>query len=1295
MGMVFRARDALSGQAVALKLMHSTDSEEAIRRFTREAELLARLSHPGIVAYVAHGVAEGNQPFLAMEWLEGESLVQRLSRQPLDVAETLAMFLRIAESLDAAHQRGIIHRDLKPSNLFLRSGRPEDVVILDFGLARHVFPSQALTLGPVLLGTPGYMAPEQVSSRMDITPGADIFALGCVLYECLTGRQPFMAPILQEVLAKILLAEPPPLRDLREELPASWQMLVNAMLAKDAKQRLPDARSLLAALSALEEGRPEGLPPPREAAPRPPSGLSGPEQQLVSVLLAVPFVPEGEMPTLTPGQSTVSGQAPFHTLREELAAHGARVERLVDGSLLATFLPERGTATDQAAMAARSALFLKERWTEAWVVLVTGRGVMSGKLLVGEAMDRAGALLRRLKEEASSAHVALDGLTAGLLGPGFQLAPAGEDTFLLKGEHLSVDETRPLLGRPTPCVGRELELSMLELAFSTCLEEPSARALLVTAPAGMGKSRLRHEFLRRLERRGQPVLMLMGRAEPMSPKATSGVLGQALLLLCGIQEAEPHKARLEKFAQRIGRNLAPEQASEALEFLGELCGLSTLDAGGPRLRAAREDPALMSAQVSRVLQAFLRAECEHSPVLLVLEDLHWCDGLTVRLVDEALRALSECPLMVLALARPEAKASFPGLWSHCLTEVPLSALSKRAGGRLVHEVLGKELSQSTVDRLVEQAAGNALFLEELIRAVKEGRGESPPRTVLAMLQARLLRLEPEARQVLLAASLLGRTFWAGAVRALLEEGPAVERLEHWLRLLVQQELIEPQPGSRFPTEQEFRLRHALLCDAAQELVPASHKPAAHRRAGVWLEQVGEPDPLVLAEHFQLGQEQERALHFYTLAVERGRGLELPRVIQALEAAVAHGASGEVKAQMRRLQSLAYRITGDVTRALETGREALPGLKPGSTQWCRLVAGLIYTSLVVQEHALAVELGLLLLAHEPDSDAVESYVDTVCFMACLAICRGTRPEAMHLLARAEAIGAPGLEQNAFLRGVLRYTRALFTYVFEARPWRTWALAEQASQAFQEQHLEWKQLTARGIDREWKQLTALVVEGAALAALGDWGSAARKLHESQAMTRQSGRPVDVHYTELHTLMLLCGSPDAAHREAARTLALKWVGAPSPNPTLSGLVHMALCRLTADPREAEEHGRKACEPMGLLLFEYHASLALSSLLLAQGRATEARQVATRGAREWAKTEGAGVAAVAVAVTLAEACFMEGDEEAGEAALSQAVRHLEARAEDIPDRAARERFLRQVPENARTLELAHQRKHLVRVHT
>jgi serine/threonine protein kinase len=252
MGTVYRATDSLSGQPVALKLLHLAPSADTARRFAREAELLSTLRHPGIVAYVAHGHTEQEQPFLAMEWLDGEDLAQRLTRPPLSLAETLSLLRHTARALTVAHQHGVIHRDLKPSNLFLRQGRPEEVVLLDFGLARHVLPSVGMTASQMLLGTPGYMAPEQATGQTKLTPGADIFSLGCVLYECLTGQPPFRGPNLVATLARILFNEPTPLRELRPELPAALQELLERMLAKEPAHRLPDASSLLSELEALQ-----------------------------------------------------------------------------------------------------------------------------------------------------------------------------------------------------------------------------------------------------------------------------------------------------------------------------------------------------------------------------------------------------------------------------------------------------------------------------------------------------------------------------------------------------------------------------------------------------------------------------------------------------------------------------------------------------------------------------------------------------------------------------------------------------------------------------------------------------------------------------------------------------------------------------------------------------------------------------------------------------------------------------------------------------------------------------------
>src|SRR5262249_31443405 len=150
MAQIFRARDLVSGDAVAVKVMLDGQSQQALR-FTREASLLSGLRHPGIVQYIADGITEAGEPYLAMEWLEGEDLSHRLKHGALDIQDTLALISQVAGALAVAHERGIVHRDIKPSNLFLVGGHIDRVKVLDFGIA-WLTGATALTRADVMIG---------------------------------------------------------------------------------------------------------------------------------------------------------------------------------------------------------------------------------------------------------------------------------------------------------------------------------------------------------------------------------------------------------------------------------------------------------------------------------------------------------------------------------------------------------------------------------------------------------------------------------------------------------------------------------------------------------------------------------------------------------------------------------------------------------------------------------------------------------------------------------------------------------------------------------------------------------------------------------------------------------------------------------------------------------------------------------------------------------------------------------------------------------------------------------------
>jgi serine/threonine protein kinase len=251
MGEVYRARDRMTDQVIALKIL-TGQTDRHIERFARETELLDRLRHPAIVAYLGNGLAAPRRPYLAMEWLEGEELASLLRRGRLAPADAFAALCRVADALAFVHARGVVHRDIKPSNLFVVRGRVAGLKLIDLGIALEgPHDRAALAEGGGLLGTPGYMAPEQVRCQVEIGPPADLFALGCVVYECLTGRRAFAGDHAAAVQAKVLLDDLPPVGAICPDVPAGLEALLARMLSKDPADRPIDGAALCAELDAL------------------------------------------------------------------------------------------------------------------------------------------------------------------------------------------------------------------------------------------------------------------------------------------------------------------------------------------------------------------------------------------------------------------------------------------------------------------------------------------------------------------------------------------------------------------------------------------------------------------------------------------------------------------------------------------------------------------------------------------------------------------------------------------------------------------------------------------------------------------------------------------------------------------------------------------------------------------------------------------------------------------------------------------------------------------------------------
>jgi hypothetical protein len=780
MGTVYKATDRRNGGLVAVKILN-VKSLTDVGRFDQEAAMLRELRHPGIVRYVDHGLTSHGDPYIAMEWLEGETLEQRLARGALPPAGVAHLGGRVLDALAVAHERGIVHRDIKPSNVFLVGWRLFDIRIIDFGVARRVFDPKRFTRRGATVGTPLYTAPEQARGEGNVDGRADIFSLGCVMFECLAGKPPFLGKSPQDVMEKICVGPAPELQEKCKELDVELARLVGRMFAQDRRLRPGSARELgrelravAARLGALEDAA------VRADGGRPPEALGFSEQRVMAGLV-VSFVPPRRIATRVAAGTIVDGVVEDHRRAEDVrtvaAEVGASAESFARGRFILT-PPVAGPIADQAREMARAALRLHETFPEARFCLGVGRAMLLAGLPVGDLCDQLTDLLSDLPGT-----VRLDATAARLLPPRLVVRGPDGEAWLAVAE--ATRATVAAADAPVPLfLGREREIGGLIDTLAECAEEEVARATVMTAPAGGGKTRLARELVARVRAGSRPA---------------------AAYFLRG---------RQERAATPYGL-LAPLFAEAHIET-------------GPEVPAPSLEKALLE---------WLAGLAATEPVVLVCDDLQWADPASAELLGRALQELRDRPLLVAGFGRPELDVQFPRLWrARDVQRTRLAPLSQKSGAALLRWHL-PEATTEAADHVLDRWEGNPFFLAELAEAVRAG-SFAVPDSVLGTVEARLFALDEEPRRVLRAASLYGDTFDIEAVLSQLGlKGRAA--LEENLNVLVERDLVRRiggEPGGA------FAFRQVLVREAAFAMLTAADRAVGVARARQWLAEAGKTLP---------------------------------------------------------------------------------------------------------------------------------------------------------------------------------------------------------------------------------------------------------------------------------------------------------------------------------------------------------------------------------------------------------------------------------------------------------------------
>ncbi|MEZ5429006.1 MAG: protein kinase [Pyrinomonadaceae bacterium] len=788
MGTVYFARDTRLARPVALKVFppEMVENKDRLHRFVHEARSASALNHPHILTVyeIDEFTDEDGRTihYISTEFIDGETLRDLIHSPETSVKDLLKYLGQAATGLAKAHAAGIVHRDLKPENIMVSGDGYAK--ILDFGLAKLTDPENDLhrlqrhkSRSGVILGTLGYMSPEQAQGKSEIDERSDIFSFGCILYEAITRRRAFEGESAVDSLHRIIHSDPVPAERSIRGLSSDLKDLLERCLIKNPAERFPTIAGVAAVLQNIpakdldkiqnlnEFDNVQTIILERADTTPTDSGQFSEQRRQVTVLFGSFAVLNELLEDLDPEEAAEKVNRLWGVIDRSITKGGGRTgERLND-----TFTAIWGTGETSESdpeNAVRTALKLQREISELPVETLNGHfdrngeekpdllkiGISTGTVLLGNIRDTGefvptGSPVNQARRILSQTpfgkiHISHDTYRhiRGVFNVEEVSAKEGKDiqTLRRRTRTYSISGIKPrafrvanrgVEGIETEMFGREGELAKMLEAFETVIEIGELQIVGIIGEAGLGKSRLLFEFEDRLELRPEKFFIFKARALEAMSDLPYALVRDLFSFRFEIGESDSQSLTREKFVRGIlemiddrTEGFGPSGPAEMkAHFIGHLIGFDFSDS--PHIRGILDDEQQIQDRAWQYAAQFFSAICQKLPTVIYLDDLHWADNESLDFFDFIGDKCAGEPVLMVESARPILFEKRPhrGEGRENRLTLELQTLTKHQSYKLIENILQKAANVPPAfrDLIFRNAGGNPFYVEELIKMLIE------------------------------------------------------------------------------------------------------------------------------------------------------------------------------------------------------------------------------------------------------------------------------------------------------------------------------------------------------------------------------------------------------------------------------------------------------------------------------------------------------------------------------------------------------------------------------------------------